>query len=130
MKSFVDVVDRFSTLPMVWRSGPIPLLDSTILVPRVVASDILAWDATINQPWCHPWCEMPRNSTQFGCVATSSAFTKAEVARNGFGLYFEIQAGSMWVAISHCPRDPTSQLDTAPCDADLESVHLTPGSAM
>ncbi|TEB24742.1 hypothetical protein FA13DRAFT_1714396 [Coprinellus micaceus] len=130
MKSFLDVVNRFSTLPTVWRSGPIPLLDSSTLAPRAVASDILAWDATINQPWCHTWCEMPRNSTQFGCVSTSSAFTKAEVVRNGFGLYFEIQVGSMWVAISHHPRDPTSQLDTAPRDADLETVHLTPGSAM
>lgn len=130
LKSFLDVVEQFSISPRVWRSGHIPLLDSATLVPRALASDILAWDATINRPWCHTWCEMPRNTTQFGCVATNSAFTKADVARNGFGLYFEIQVGSVWVAISHCSRDPSSQLDATDGDVELEPIHLTSGSAM
>ncbi|KAF6755591.1 hypothetical protein DFP72DRAFT_1067397 [Ephemerocybe angulata] len=77
-----------------------------------LASDILAWDMTIDQPWCGRRWEMPRSALRWAEVSTANAYSKLSVSPNGFATQIEIKTGSQLLVVvrpaAFSPHTPAS----------------------
>jgi hypothetical protein len=120
MKTMLDAAS--ASPPKIIRSDYFPVPDVPILTPRGVSSDTMAWDATINQPWCRSLHEFPRDTMRFAAVSTSSGYEDFHVAVHGFGVYLEILVGSLWLLIGR--KDGMGHIISAVC------LHLFAGMGM
>ena len=117
--------------PMVSASHP----------PTSFASDLEAFNATVNLPMCAHTILFPVMSTRWGLAATSGAHHLWHIDCNGFCTYIDTGTGLKWwiVVRPKIGSDFTQtslfteefHIDAANLDKwDLEAVLLVPGSRL
>lgn len=77
-----------------------PMLLSDYEPPRSLASDHIAWNFTIEEPYCKRFLHFPQRETRWISASTHSAFGEWIEESHGFCLYLNVLAGSVWVVIS------------------------------
>ncbi|KAF6745574.1 hypothetical protein DFP72DRAFT_1077351 [Ephemerocybe angulata] len=105
-----------------------------------LASDIVAWDMTIDQPWCSRRWEMPRSILRWTDVATTHAYTPLSPSPNGFVTQIEVKCGSQLLILfqpapfSPCTSASFSFLEQVNQPSisnwnalSVEAFHLKPG---
>ena len=110
--------------------------------PTSLASDLVAFSATVDLPMCSRSISFPIASTRWGLAATSGAHHLWHIDCDGFGTYIDTQTGTKWwiVAKPKCGSMHFSEqtLFTKDYDLnkanlekwDLEAVLLLPGSRL
>lgn len=109
--------------------------------PTAIASDLEAFNATVDLPMCGRSILFPVASTRWGLAATSGAHHLWHIDCDGFGTYIDTQAGAKWWIIAR-PKDSlhfsqttlfteSYDLGTPNLDKwDTEAVLLRPGSRL
>jgi hypothetical protein len=109
--------------------------------PTAVASDLAAFIATIDLPFCGRDIGFPVMSSRWGLAAVTGACHLWHTDCNGFGTYIDTQAGFKWWVMAR-PKQPSdfssTSLFTEQVTLDgpngnvwiLEAVLLTPGSRL
>ncbi|KAJ2911828.1 hypothetical protein MD484_g8586, partial [Candolleomyces efflorescens] len=78
-----------SSFPMPNGPSPFPSL----------ASDVHAWDMTIDLAWCGRRWEMPRSELRWAEVLTKNTYQSMRFSPNGFGTQIEVKGGSQLLVI-------------------------------
>jgi hypothetical protein len=110
--------------------------------PMGFASDLAAFNATVDLPMCGRTVLFPVMSTRWGLAATSGAHHLWHIDCNGLCTYIDTQTGSKWWIVAR-PKDGFDhfshttlftedfQIDAANLNKwDLEAVLLLPGSRL
>ena len=109
--------------------------------PTAFSSDLVAFGATLDLPFCGRNIGFPAISSRWGLAATSGAFHLWHTDCDGFATYIDTQTGHKWWIIAR-PKEPSSFSDTSlfvdkftvnrPNDNvwDLEAILLAPGSRL
>lgn len=110
--------------------------------PTTFASDLVAFDTTVDLPMCSRNILFPVSSTRWGLAATSGAHHLWHIDCDGLGTYIDTQTGLKWWIVAR-PKNGSTRfshttlfteqydLDTANFNKwDLEAVLLCPGSRL
>ena len=110
--------------------------------PTSMASDLAAFIATLDLPFCGRNVAFPVMSTRWGLAATTGAFHLWHTDCNGFGTYIDTQVGFKWWVVGR-PKEPSDFSDIALFTSgkfqlngpngdlwSLEAVLLVPGSRL
>jgi hypothetical protein len=108
--------------------------------PTAIASDLAAFNGTVDLPMCGRNILFPVTSTRWGLAATAGAHHLWHIDCNGFGTYIDTQTGQKWWIVARPKPDsdrfshPTLFTEEFHIDGanfnkwDLEAVLLLPGS--
>jgi hypothetical protein len=110
--------------------------------PISFASDLVAFNATVDLPMCSCNISFPMASTQWGLAATSGAHHLWHIDCNGFCTYIDTQTGVKWWIVAK-PKDGSMHFSHATLFTenydlsgtnlekwDIEAVLLHPGSQL
>jgi hypothetical protein len=75
--------------------------------PQSIASDLIAWDATLDLPWCKRAESYPSSSVRWGLAGTAGAHHFWHIDCDGFGTYIDVQVGKKWWVVAK-PKDGES----------------------
>jgi hypothetical protein len=64
-----------------------------------LTSDVVAWNYTVDQPWCGRRWEMPRSATKWGSAFIRNTYLPMTITPNGFSTYVEVKVGIQLVVI-------------------------------
>jgi hypothetical protein len=110
--------------------------------PTAFASDIAAFNTTIDLPMCGRNVLFPAMSTRWGLAATSGAYHLWHIDCNGFSTYIDTQTGKKWWIVARPKKGSAHFSDTElfmkgfDIDGanlnkwDIEAVLLLPGSRL
>ncbi|KAF6748653.1 hypothetical protein DFP72DRAFT_853295 [Ephemerocybe angulata] len=118
--------------PYVLQAPDVPS-SSIAHLPAGISSDLVAWDLTIDQPWCRRHREKPRSLMLWVTVSLKGAYTPFKIPDNGFGLFIRVSFGSQWIVVAR-PEDPSpgasarlsylNHFQRPGLDLDLSSLQL------
>jgi hypothetical protein len=110
--------------------------------PTAFASDLVAFNATVDLPMCGRTVLFPVASTRWGLAATSGAHHLWHIDCDGLCTYIDTQAGLKWWIVARPKNGSTHfshttlftedfQINAANLNKwDLEAVLLPPGSRL
>jgi len=110
--------------------------------PTTISSDLVAFTATLDLPFCRRTIGFPVSSCRWGIAATQDAHHLWHLDCNGFATYIDTQAGAKWWVVAHPKegRDSLSNINTFSGGYDLsgandekwflEAILLLPGSRL
>lgn len=109
--------------------------------PTTIASDLVAFAATLDLPFCGRTIGFPVLSTRWGIAATRDAHHLWHLDCDGFGTYIDTQAGAKWWVVASPKEGYTFSsvkqfwLDYTLTGANkkkwsLEAILLLPGSRL
>lgn len=106
-----------------------------------LASDVHAWDMSIDQTWCGRRWELPRNNLRWTEVLTKHAYSTMASSPNGFATQLEVRCGGVLLVVAQPLPFSISALSSfafldqvsRPLNSDwstigLEAFHLKSGS--
>jgi hypothetical protein len=95
-----DLLDSHkSTHGNVISTRRISLSPSDYLPPDTLASDLAAWNSTLEEPFCKRRVRLPERHTRWITAATSNAFGEWTEEVLGFCTYLNVMNGLLWVLI-------------------------------
>ena len=110
--------------------------------PTTISSDLVAFMATLDMPFCHWTIGFPVSGCRWGIAANQDAHHLLHVDCNGFATYIDTQVGAKWWVVAQPKQfnDPLSSIETFAVDYDLteandekwslEAILLLPGSCL
>jgi len=124
-------------------TGRVSLSPSDYPPPDSLASDVTAWNCTLEEPHCKRRIRLPERHTRWITAATSNAFGVWMEEALGFCIYLNAVSGLLWVLIGK-PKaqggrifanisDPITSFDPIASNSrlwDVEAVLLCEGSQL
>ncbi|KAH6907936.1 hypothetical protein BKA70DRAFT_1427768 [Coprinopsis sp. MPI-PUGE-AT-0042] len=125
--SLRQILDAASTRSKPLSAPCIPMPDG-VCPPLSLSSDVVAWNYTLDQPWCgHHW-EMPRSALKWGSASLAETFLPLKIALNGCATYLEVKAGLQLVIVCAPKTDPALFFSTGFLfQARLNPFHINLG---
>lgn len=134
--------DRVSNGNIV-STGRVGVSPSDYPPPESLASDVAAWNCTLEEPFCKRRIRLPERPTRWITAATSHAFGVWTEEALGFCTYLNVVNGLLWVLVGK-PKgqggrdftdasNPAAPFDPAASNSglwDVESVLLHQGSQL
>ena len=109
--------------------------------PTVFVSDLAAFHAMVDLPFCRCTVPFPAMVCRWGLAATTGAFHLWHTDCNGFAMYIDTQVGYKWWVVAH-PKEHgdlsnlsffSERFDLSAVNEDLchiEAILLPPGSCL
>lgn len=99
-----QILDASKTHSKAILAEDIPMPDGVSALPTL-HSDVIAWNYTVDQPWCGRRWEMPRSALKWGTASIGCTFTSLDTSLNGFATYIEVKVGTQLVIIGTPPQE-------------------------
>jgi hypothetical protein len=83
------------------------------------ASDVYAWNETEGLPYCKASENFPIGDIRWGHASLKGAFSPWKMSPDGFGTFFEVRSGAVWLLFA---RPPGTHPTIKGCDPDLNML--------